>query len=150
MPVSVEQIKNLRSKTGAGIMDCKKALEESGGDMEKAEKMLQERGVAKAAKKSDRKASEGWIAAYVHATGKIGAMVELFCETDFVARTEDFQKLGHELAMQVAATDPEDLDELLGQDYIRDPAKTVKDLINETIAKVGENVRAGRFVRFEI
>jgi len=148
--VSVDQIKKLRADTGAGVMEVKKALEESGGDMEEAKKILRERGVAKAAKKASREAKEGRVSAYIHATGKIGAMVELFCETDFVARTEDFQKLGHELAMQVAATDPEDLDELLSQDYIRDPAKTVQDLINEVIAKVGENVKVGRFVRFEI
>lgn len=131
-------------------MDVKKALEESGGDPGKAKKLLQERGVAKAAKKSEREATKGLVSAYIHATGKIGAMVEVFCETDFVARTEDFQKLAKELAMQVAATDPQDADELLAQEYIREPSKTVQDLINEVRAKVGENISIGEFVRFQI
>jgi len=146
--VSVDQIKNLRAETGAGVMDVKKALEDSGGDLEKAKRLLKERGVAKAAKKSDREASEGLVAAYIHTTGKIGALVEVFCETDFVARTKDFQNLAHELALQVTATDPKDVDELLAQEYIREPAKTVQDIINEVIAKVGENIRIGRIVRF--
>lgn len=148
--VAIEDVKRLRSETSAGIIDCKKALEDSGGDFEEAKKLLAERGVVKAAKRSDREASEGLVATYVHATGKIGAMVELFCETDFVARTKDFQKLAHEIALQVSATDPKDSEELLQQEYIREPAKTVQDLINETIAKVGENIKVGRFIRFEI
>ncbi len=146
----IEDIKKLRSETGAAVMDIKRALEESGGDLEEAKKILQERGVAKAQKKFEREASEGLVSTYVHAVGKIGAMVELFCETDFVARTEDFQKLAHELAMQVAATNPQDADELLEQEYIRDPSKTVQDLIGETIAKVGENIKIGKLVRFEL
>lgn len=146
----IDQIKKLRIETGAGVVDTKKALEDSGGDLEKAKKLLQEWGVAKAAKKSEREAVDGLVATYVHATGKIASMVELFCETDFVARTEDFQKLTKELAMQVAATDPKDTDELLQQDYIREPSKTVQDVINETIAKVGENIRIGKFARFQI
>ncbi len=147
---TIDQIKKLRSETSAGVIDTKKALEESGGDLEKAKKLLKERGVAKQAKKSDRPSSEGLVATYVHATGKIASLVELFCETDFVARTEDFKKLSQELALQVAATDPKDSGELLSQDYVREPSKTVQDLINEVIAKVGENVRVGRFVRFQI
>ncbi len=148
--VSVDQIKKLRSETSAGVMDVKRALEDAGGDLEKAKKLLQEQGVAKAAKKAEREAADGLVASYIHATGKIGAMIEVFCETDFVARTEDFQNLTKELAMQVAATDPKDADELLEQDYIRDPSKTVQDFINEVIAKVGENIRIGRFVRFQM
>ena len=131
-------------------MDIKRALGESGGDQEKAKKMLREWGVAKAVKKSDREAADGLVATYVHATGKIGAMVEVFCETDFVARTEDFQKLAKEIAMQVAATDPKDADELLNQEYIREPNKKIQDLVNKVIAKVGENIRIGRFARFQI
>jgi len=148
--MNIEKVKTLREQTSAGVMDIKRALEDAAGDLEKAKKLLQECGVAKAAKKSDREAAEGLIASYIHTTGKIGAMVELFCETDFVARTEDFQNLAHELAMQVAATDPQDTDELLEQEYIRDPAKTVLDVINEVVAKVGENVRIGRLARFQI
>ena len=148
--VSVDQIKKLRSETSAGVMEIKKAFEDAGGDFAKAKKLLQERGVAKAAKKSDREASEGLIASYIHTTGKIGAIVEVFCETDFVARTPDFQNLAKELAMQVAATEPNDVGELLAQEYIRESSKTVQDLINEVIAKVGENIRIGRLARFQI
>jgi elongation factor Ts len=147
---TIEQIKKLREETAAGVMDTKRALEESDGDLEKAKELLQERGVAKAQKKSEREAAEGLVASYIHTTGKIGALVEVFCETDFVARTPDFQKLSHELAMQVAATDPQSADDLLEQEYIRNPSKTVQDLINEAIAKVGENIRIGKFVRFQI
>ena len=146
----IETVKELRIETGAAVMDIKRALEESGGDMEKAKKLLQERGVAKAQKKAEREAADGLVAAYIHTNGKIGAMVEVFCETDFVARTEDFQNLAHELAMQVAATDPKSTDELLSQKYIREPSKTVQDLVNEVIAKVGENIRIGEFTRFQI
>jgi len=148
--VSVDQIKKLREETSAGVMEIKRALEDAGGDFEQAKKLLQKRGVARAAKKSGREAAEGLVAAYIHTNGKIGVMVEVFCETDFVARTEDFQNLTHELAMQVAATDPEGVDELLAQEYIREPAKTVQDMVNEVIAKVGENIRIGRIVRFKI
>ncbi len=148
--MAIDKIKRLRSDTGAGVMEIKKALEDAGGDFAKAKRLLQERGVAKAAKKSERKAADGLVASYIHATGKIGAMVEVFCETDFVARTPDFRNLAKELAMQVAATEPQDADELLAQEYIREPSQTVQDLINELIAKVGENVRVGRFARFQI
>jgi len=147
---TIDQIKKLRMETGAGVVDTKKALEESDGDSEKAKKLLQERGVAKAAKKTDREAADGLVATYVHTNCKIASMVELFCETDFVARTEDFKKLAKELAMQVAATNPEDADELLNQEYIRDPKKKIQDLVNEAIAKVGENIRIGKFARFQI
>lgn len=146
----IDQIKNLRAETSAGVIEAKKVLEDAGGDFEKAKKLLQERGVFSAAKKSDRASSEGLVATYVHATGKIASIIELFCETDFVARTEDFKKLSQELAMQVAATDPKDNDELLSQDYIRESNKTIQDLINEVIAKVGENIKVGRIVRFQI
>ncbi len=148
--VSVDQIKKLRSETSAGVMETKKALEDAGGDLEKAKKLLQERGVAKAAKKAEREAADGLVVSYIHTTGKIGAIMEVFCETDFVARTKDFQNLAKELAMQVAATEPQDADELLAQEYIREPSKTVQDLVNEVIAKVGENIRVGRFTRFQI
>ena len=148
--VSVDQIKKLRAEVGAGVIEVKKALEDSGGDIKGAKKLLQERGVAKAQKKSEREAVEGLVASYIHNNGKIGVLIEVFCETDFVARTEDFQRLSKELAMQVAATDPQDADELLEQEYIREPSKMVQDLVNETIAKVGENIRVGRLARFQI
>jgi len=148
--VSVNQIKEIRLETSAAVMDIKKALEDSNGNLQKAKELLQERGVAKAQKKSDREASDGLVATYVHATGKIASMVELFCETDFVARTDDFKKLAQELALQAAATDPKDAEELLNQEYIREPSKTVRDLIKEMIAKVGENIRIGKFTRFQI
>jgi len=147
---TIDQIKKLREETSVGVMDIKRALEDAGGDFVEAKKLLQERGVAKAAEKSEREVAEGLVASYIHTTGKIGAMVELFCETDFVARTADFQNLAHELAMQVAAANPEGVDELLEQEYIREPGKTVRDLVNEVMAKVGENVRVGRIARFQI
>jgi len=160
MPASTQDIKELREKTGAGIMECKRALEE-GGSMDQAEKLLKEWGVASAAKRAGREASQGIIDSYVHA-GRIGALIELNCETDFVARTDDFKTLAREIAMQVAATNPtrisseeaetsEDGDvPLLDQPYIRDPGKTVQDLVNETIAKTRENIVIRRVARFEL
>jgi elongation factor Ts len=158
MPTATELIKELREKTGAGIMECKRALDE-GGSMDEAEKLLKKWGLATAEKKAGRETSQGVVDSYVHA-GRIGAMVELNCETDFVARTDDFKTLARELAMQVAATNPTRLTSsepstdgdvpLLDQPYIREPGKTVQDLINETIAKVRENVQLRRFVRFEL
>jgi elongation factor Ts len=160
MPASTQDIKELREKTGAGIMECKRALEE-GGSMTAAEKLLKEWGVASAAKRAGREASQGIIDSYVHA-GRIGALIELNCETDFVARTDDFKTLAREIAMQVAATNPtrinasepvtsEDGDvPLLDQPYIRDPGKTVQELVNETIAKTRENIVIRRVARFEL
>jgi elongation factor Ts len=155
---TTEQIKDLRGKTGAGIMECKRALDE-GGSLEAAEKLLKQWGLATAEKKAGREVSQGLIDSYVHA-GRIGAMVEVNCETDFVARTDDFKVLAREIAMQVAATNPsrisgqepaEDGDvPLLDQPYIRDGSKTVQDLLNETIARVRENIVVRRFARFEI
>ena len=159
MPSTTELIKELRDKTGAGIMECKKAIEDALGDMGKAEKLIKERGLAMAEKKAGREAGQGLIDSYVHA-GRIGAMIELNCETDFVARTDDFKTLAREIAMQVAATNPSRISSqeastdgdvpLLDQPYIRDPGRTVQDLVNETIAKVRENVVIRRFVRFEL
>jgi elongation factor Ts len=160
MPATTAQIKELRDKTGAGIMECKRALDE-GGTMPEAEKLLKLWGLATAEKKAGREASQGVIDSYVHA-GRIGAMIELNCETDFVARTDDFKTLAREIAMQVAATNPtrissqeeepsEDGDvPLLGQPYIRDPSKTVQDLLNESIAKLRENIVVRRVARFEL
>ncbi len=159
MPSTTELIKELRDKTGAGIMECKKAIEDALGDMTTAEKLIKERGLAMAEKKAGREAGQGLIDCYVHA-GRIGALIELNCETDFVARTDDFKTLAREIAMQVAATNPSRISSqeastdgdvpLLDQPYIRDPGRTVQDLVNETIAKVRENVVIRRFVRFEL
>ena len=145
-----DDVKRLREETGAGVMDCKRALEETKGDFEKARSLIKDRGLEKAQKKSDREAKEGLVEAYVHAGGRIGAMVELSSETDFVARNPDFQKLAKELAMQVAAMDPKDVDELLEQVYIRDASKKVGDLVTGIAATTGENVRVRRFKRFQL
>ena len=163
MEIPIEKIKELRQKTGAGIMDCKKALLESGGDFDGAISILRERGFAIAEKKKERETKEGLIEAYVHPGGRVGALIELNCETDFVARTPEFKELSHNLAMQVAACAPEFIspDEvpegkdpnetcLLLQPFIKDPQKKVQDVISETIAKVGENIRVSRFSRFEL
>ena len=151
--------------TGAGIMDSKRALEEADGDVEAARKILREKGIASAAKKASRDTNEGLVEAYVHSGGRVGAIVELNCETDFVARTEDMKTLAHDVAMQVAAMSPKYVDErdapedeegspqetcLLSQPFIRDNGVTVQDIVNETIAKVGENVRVRRFSRFSL
>jgi elongation factor Ts len=145
-----DDVKRLREETGAGVMDCKRALEETKGDFEKAAALIKERGLEKAQKKSDREAKEGLVEAYVHAGGRIGAIVELSSETDFVSRSPDFQKLAKELAMQVAAMDPKNVDELLEQAYIRDASKTVGDLVTGIAATTGENVRVRRFKRFQL
>lgn len=195
MAVSTEQIKQLREETGAGIMDCRNALEQSDGDIEKALEYLREKGLSKVAKKSDRETSEGMIELYSHGEGRVGVMVEVNCETDFVARNNDFRELAHELALQIAASMPEWpteddvpaelldaeredaraqakeegkpdnvidkivegrvnklLDEkvLMRQIYIRDGEKTVQDLVNEVIAKLGENISIRRFERWEL
>lgn len=193
--ISAQLVKQLRDRTGAGFMDCKRALEQSGGDIEEAILILRKRGLAKAEKKAGRETADGLIGSYVHAGGKIGVLVEVNCETDFVARTEDFQNLVKEIAMQIAAMNPkyispEDIPEevlerekeilreqarstgkpekvierivegklkkfyeencLLEQPYIRDSNITVRELIAQTIAKLGENIRVRRFVRFQL
>lgn len=146
--IPVEDIKKLRAKTQAGITDCRKALEETGGDFKKAQKLLKSWGMDKAAKKADRAVGAGLVETYIHTDGRIGAMAEINCETDFVARTDEFKNLAHEVTMQVAAMDPKDVEELLKQEYIRDSSTTVGDLIKEVIAKMGENIVVKRFMRF--
>lgn len=165
MSVSTDSIKELREKCGAGVIECRNVLVETGGDIEKALCILKERGFAKAAKKAERTTKQGLVEAYIHAGGRIGALVELNCETDFVARTPDFKELAHNIAMQVAAMSPtyiseEDIppgadvvpatDCLLKQPYIRDPNVTINDIIIALIAKVGENIRVSRIARFEL
>ena len=163
--ISAPQVKELRERSGAGVMECKRALEEADGDVERAVAVLQERGLAMAEKRMHRETSQGLIDCYIHAGGRIGAMVEVNCETDFVARTEDFKVLAHELAMQIAATNPLSIAEddlpsgaegdpaelcLLRQPYIRDNSRTVDDVVKDVIAKTGENIRVRRFARFEL
>ena len=197
MASTIEKIKQLREETAAGMMDVKRALEESDGDLEGARRVLKERGQALAAKKSSREATEGLIDAYVHFNGRVGVLVEVNCETDFVARTPEFREFAHNVALQVASANPQplavapedipaaELDEersivekqveqmgkpedisrriaegrinkwiseraLLTQPYVREPDKTVGDLLQETVQKVGENVVVRRFVRYEL
>ncbi len=140
MAVAIGDIKKLREETGAGVMDAKQALEETNGDMQKAVLWVQKKGVARAEKKADREAGVARVFAYVHHNGRVGGMVRIACETDFVARTEDFVVLGRELAMQVASMDPKGMEEFLKQDYLRDPSKTIATLVKETAGKLGENV----------
>lgn len=195
MMITAEMVKELRTLTGAGMMDCKKALLETGGDKEKAINYLREKGLAKAAKRAGRIAAQGVVDSYIHLGGKVGVMVEVNCETDFVARNEEFRAFAKDICLQVAATNPaylsrEDVPEevienekeilrrqaanegkpekiidkivngriekffqencLLEQPFIKDQDKTVKDLLTEKIAKIGENIIIRRFVRFEM
>lgn len=162
MAVSAEQVRSLRDQTGAGIMDCKVALEASDGDIEKAIAALREKGLASAAKRVGRDTNEGVIETYIHTGGRVGALVELGCETDFVARTEEFQKLAHDIALQVAAMDPVyvDVDEieegddrpqaqiaLMLQPFIKNNSASVGEMVKELAGKVGENIKVVRFTR---
>lgn len=148
--VSADDVKKLREETGAGVMDARKALIESNGDMEKAKDIVRAMGESAVAKRAEREVSQGLVETYVHAGGKVGAMVHLACETDFVAKTDEFKALARELAMQVAAMNPISEEELEKQEYIRDPGKTIKDLIKEVIAKTGENIQIKRIARFSL
>ncbi len=164
--IPTNTVKELREQSGAGIMDCRNVLVEVAGNMEEALQVLKERSLLKVQKKAARSATQGTIEAYIHAGSRIGAMVEVNCETDFAANTDEFKELAHNLAMQVTATYPQfvsreeipegaDIEEaeracLLLQPYIKDPDKTIQDIINETIAKVGENIKVSRFARFEL
>lgn len=148
--ITAQQIKKLREKTGAGIADVKKALEESGGDEAKAMAWLEEKLGSIAAKKAEREIKAGLVEAYIHSNGRIGALVEVGSETDFVARNPQFKEFAHDLAMQIAAMDPKSKEDLLAQPFIKDAGKTVGDLINEAIGRFGENIKLGKFTRFEI
>lgn len=145
MTVKMNDIKSLRKATGAGVMDAKRALEESKGDMSKARAWIAKKGIVKAQKKADRDTGSEHVFSYVHYNGRVGALLKLACETDFVAKTEDFQKLGKELVMQVASMMPEEVEGFMNQDYLRDPSKKIKDLVKKTSAKVGENIRIIEF-----
>jgi elongation factor Ts len=150
MAFTAQDVKNLREKTGAAIMDCKKALEEADGDMKKAEELVKARGLAKAEKKADRETKEGFIGSYVHTNGKIGVMVEMLCETDFVGRNEEFQKLAREIAMHLATSEAKDVEELLKEEYIRDASVTIEGLVKQLSGKIGEKMVVNRFVRYVI
>ena len=147
--VTASLVKELREKTGAGMMDCKKVLTETDGDMEKAIELLRERGIAKAAKKSGRIAAEGLVECYISENGKVGSIVEVNSETDFVAKNEEFKNFVINVAKQVAEKNPTDVEELLGQAFIEDSTKTVKEVLTEKIATIGENMNIRRFTRFE-
>ena len=161
MAITAEQVKDLRDKTGAGVMDCKRALADADGNVDRAVELLREKGLAQVAKRSGREASDGVIESYIHGGGKIGVIVEINCETDFVARTEDFRQLAHDIAMQIAAMNPSSITKddaapeaegtpLVDQPFIREPGRTIADLIRDTAAKTGENIIVRRFTRYEL
>ena len=165
MEISVATIKALREEMGAGVMDAKRALEESGGDVDRARELLRQRGVAAAVKKANRSAKEGLVEAYIHGAGRVGVLVEVNCETDFVARTDDYKELAHNLAMQIAAMSPKYIEEsdipddeagdpaevaLMAQPYIRDASLSIRDLVLEVAGKLGENIKVKRFSRFAL
>jgi len=148
--VNIAQIKKLRRETGVSISECKKALEEAKGNFVLAKETLKKWGKEFARKQSGRKAREGIVATYLHPNQKIGVILELNCETDFVAKSEDFQNLAHELCLQIAAMNPPDTDSLFVQPWIKDETRVVKDLVNHYVAKLGENILVKRFTRYEI
>lgn len=147
--ISAEAVQALRGTTGAGVMDCRKALMDAGGDVEAAKKLIYERGLTKVEKRAGRSTGAGLVHSYVH-NDRIGVLVDLRAETDFVVRSEPFQTLAHELAMQIAATSPTDVEALLAEPYIKDESRMVKDIVNDVIAKVGENVSVNQFHRLEV
>lgn len=165
MPISAAAVKELRELTGAGMLDCKTALEQVDGDLEKAKEILRQKGHATAAKRAERVTAQGIVHAYLHHDSRLGALVELNCESDFVARTDDFRRLAQDIALQVAATSPrylspDDIPDgtegdpkelcLLLQPFVRDESIAIQDMITEAIGKTGENIRVRRFARFEL
>jgi elongation factor Ts len=163
--VDPEAVKRLRELTGAGMLDCKNALEEGGGDFEKAKEILRQKGHSAAAKKAERVTAEGLVQAYLHHNGRVGALVEVNCESDFVARTDDFRELVKNIALHVAGASPqyvaaEDIPEgtegdpkelcLLLQPFVRDESVSIQEMVTEAIRKTGENIRVRRFARFEL
>ena len=146
--VTAEAVQKLREITSAGVMDCRKALIEANGDIDAAVKIIHEKGLAKVEKRADRETGAGLVQSYVH-NERIGVLLRLSAETDFVVRSEPFRALAHDLAMHIAAAAPKNTEELLEQPYVKDESRTVKDIIGEVIAKVGENVTVGEFYRIE-
>lgn len=149
MTIKLDDIKLLREQTGAGIADCKEALSQSKGDLNKAKEWLKRKGFEKGSSKAEREVKAGLIEVYSH-RGKVGVIVELLCETDFVVRTDDFKNLAHEISLQVASMDPSSIEQLLSQEYIRDNAQTVMELIKSVSGKLGENIQIGRFERMAL
>jgi len=148
--IDLQTLKKLRNETSASIADCRRALDETNGDYKKALEWLKKRASEIAAKKADRETGEGLIEAYIHGGGKVGVLVELLCETDFVAKTDEFKNLAKEVALQVAAMNPADVDSLLKQEYIRDSSQTIEQYVKAVIGKLGENITIKRFARFEL
>jgi elongation factor Ts len=150
MEITTEQIKQLRDETGVSVMQCKKALEEAAGDMGKALEILKKSSKISASKKGDRTLGAGVVASYIHANGEVGGIVELLSETDFVSRNEEFRKLAHDIAMHLTAMDPESLEVLLDQDFIKDPSSKISGLVDQAVQKFGEKIQIGRFSRFAV
>lgn len=148
--IDMKLIKKLRDETQASISDIREAVLEAEGDEKKALELLQEKSAKIAAKKAERETGEGIVYAYIHANNKIGVLVELSCETDFVAKTHDFQELAKEISLQIAAMNPEGVEELLEMDYVRDPSKKIRDVIEEVVGKLGENIQVARFTRYAV
>lgn len=146
----IDKIKKIREATGLSMAEIKKALDEAQGDEAKALELLQKIGGAMADKKASRTVKEGLVSSYIHSTGKMGVLLEVLCETDFVARNEAFKSLAHDLSLHIAAMKPESADDLLAQPFVKDPNITIKDLLNQSVAKLGENIQIGRFQIFEI
>ena len=147
--ISAEMVQKLREMTSAGVMDCRKALIEANGDLDAAVKLIHEKGLVKVEKRAGRETGAGLVESYVH-NERIGVLLDIRAETDFVVRSEPFRKLAHDIVMQISAMAPKDTAELLAQPYIKDESKTIKDLVNEVIAKVGENVSVNQFYRIEV
>lgn len=147
--MNLDDIKKLREETGVGIADCKEALKTSKGNIEIAKQWLKQKGFEKAASKGEREVKAGLVDVYCHG-GKVGVMIELLCETDFVARTQDFKNLAHEISLQVASMNPSSVEALLAQEYIRDNTQTVDQLIKSVSGKLGENIQVGRFERIAL
>ncbi len=148
--IKASQVKKLREKTGVSMIECKKALEESNGDEKRALDILRQKGKNIALKKAEREAKQGVIESYIHNNGKIGVLLELNCETDFVAKNSEFKELAHELVLHIAGMDSKDEKSLLKEPFVKNPEITVENLIQEKIAKLGENIKVGKFVRYEL
>lgn len=150
MTSNIKILKKIREETGYGVMDIKKALLDSKGDEKKAIELLRKWGIERSESKKERETKAGAISSYIHGEGKVGVLLELLCETDFVARTEDFKHLAHEICLQISSMNPKDVSDLLNQEYIRDPKNKISDLIKAAIGKLGENITLARFSRFAL
>lgn len=148
--ISAQNIKKLRDQTGARMMDCKKALEKAEGDFKQAVKIVEETGLARADKNQDRETAAGLIASYVHNNGKVGVLVELHCETDFVAKNEEFQNMARDIAMQITAMNPADVEELMKQEFVKDSSMTIATLVKSLSGKIGEKMEVKRFERYSL